>query len=74
MSLLQRVAQNAKRKTMRGSQGGLALARELSQTHSIPPAGVVMPPKFQSTTAQCAQPAPSTSGMSSLVVSVLWCG
>ncbi len=62
LSLLQRVAQDAKRKTRGGSPGGLALARELNQAHSIPPAGVLPPPKFQSSTAQPAQPASSASG------------
>jgi len=45
-----------------GSPGGLALARELNQAHSIPPAGVLPPPKFQSSIAQPAQPASSASG------------
>ena len=71
MSLLQKVAQDAKRRTAGGSQGGLALARELSQTLSIPPAGVLPPPKFQSSTAQSVQPAPSTSGNNACTESTL---
>ncbi|DBA89074.1 hypothetical protein WJX77_001689 [Trebouxia sp. C0004] len=66
LSLLQRVAQDAKRKSRGDSPGGQALARELNQAHSIPPAGVLPPPKFQSSTAQPAQPASSASGMSLL--------
>ncbi|KAL0048805.1 hypothetical protein WJX82_011551 [Trebouxia sp. C0006] len=66
LSLLQRVAQDAKRNARGGAPGGVALARELSQAHSIPPPGVLPPPKFQSSTAQPAQPASSASGMSLL--------
>ena len=62
LSLLQRVAQDAKRKSRGGSTGGAALARELNQAHSINPAGVLPPPKFQSSTAQPTQPASSASG------------
>ena len=62
LSLLQRVAQDAKRNARGGAPGGVALARELSQAHSIPPPGVLPPPKFQSSTAQPAQPASSASG------------
>ncbi len=62
LSLLQRVAQDAKRSARGGSPGGVALARELNQAHSIAPAGVLPPPKFQSSTAQPAQPASSASG------------
>lgn len=41
MSLLQKVAQDAKRRTLTASQGGLGLARELSQAHSNAPAGAL---------------------------------
>ena len=41
MSLLQKVAQDAKRRTLTASQGGLGLARELSQAHGNAPAGVL---------------------------------
>ena len=61
LSLLQKVAQDAKRRTLTSSQGGLGLARELSQAHSIPPAGVLQPPKFQSPAQRPAQ-APQPSG------------
>lgn len=62
LSLLQRVAQDAKRNARGSAPGSVALARELSQAHSIPPAGVLPPPKFQSSTAQSAQPVSSASG------------
>lgn len=41
MSLLQKVAQDAKRRTLTASQGGLGLARELSQAHGNAPAGAL---------------------------------
>ena len=41
MSLLQKVAQDAKRRTMTASQGALGLARELSQAHTNAPAGAL---------------------------------
>ena len=41
MSLLQKVAQDAKRRTLTASQGGLGLARELSQAHANAPAGAL---------------------------------
>lgn len=45
MSLLQKVAQDAKRRTLTASQGGLGLARELSQAHGNASAGALPPTK-----------------------------
>ena len=40
-SLLQKLAQDAKRRTLACSQGGQGLARDLSQAHSNAPAGAL---------------------------------
>ncbi|KAL3155606.1 hypothetical protein ABBQ38_010860 [Trebouxia sp. C0009 RCD-2024] len=45
MSLLQKVAQDAKRRTLTASQGGMSLARELSQAHGNAPAGALQAAK-----------------------------
>ena len=59
MSLLQKVAQDAKRRTLTASQGGgLGLAWELSQAHSNAPAGALQPMRPPLPPEQpCAAPA-----------------